>query len=126
MRGLKLLEVRMREMRIWNIQPALLCTILGMVIGIPADLFGGFALLVIGAVYLTGVSDLFSGKMEGVSFVLVGSILTGVFGILYILMMGADGLMYLLGEVRPEILLFLTAVPVIWYLNDKKWKVGMR
>jgi hypothetical protein len=31
MRGLKPWEVRMREMHIWDIQPALLCTILGMV-----------------------------------------------------------------------------------------------
>ncbi|OFV67873.1 MAG: conserved hypothetical protein, membrane [Candidatus Syntrophoarchaeum caldarius] len=91
---------------------------------IPADLFGGFALLVIAAVYLSGIGELLSKREEGLSFVLVGSILTGVFGILYILIMGADYLMYLLGEadeflildeVRPEILLLVAVLPVIVY-----------
>ena len=96
----------------------------GSELWIPADLFGGLALLVIAAVYLSGNGELLSKREEGLSFVLVGSILTGVFGILYILIMGADYLMYLLGEVdeflildevRPEILLLVAVIPVIVY-----------
>jgi len=92
---------------------------------VPADLFGGVALLVIAAVYLTGIGELRSGREEGLSFALTGTILTMVFGSLYILIMGANWLMYLLGEadefliiseLRPEILLFVIALPLTMHL----------
>ena len=91
---------------------------------IPADLFGGLALLVIAAVYLSGIGELLSKREEGLSFALTGTILTMVFGSLYTLIMGTDYLMYLLGEadeflildeVRPEILLLVAVLPVIVY-----------
>lgn len=96
---------------------------------IPADLFGGFALIVIAAVYLSGIGELLSMREEGLSFALTGMILTMVFGSLYILMAGADWLMYLLGEadefliiseLRPEILLLVATLPLARYMIKRK------
>ncbi len=101
---------------------------------IPADLFGGFVMLVTGAVYLTGLNDLFAEKKEGLSFAIVGTLLLAIFGILYTLMIGADGLMYLIGEteefsfasgLRPEIWLFVASLPAALYLvreGEKLWR----
>ncbi len=126
--------MNLRGMGVYALLIGVLCVVFGLLeaalvfmeceIWIPRDLFGGLALIVIGAVYLSGVRELLEEKNEGISFLLVGSILIGVFGILHILMIGADWLMYLLGEVdefpvvnalRPEILLFVAAFPVIVY-----------
>ncbi|UEC42801.1 MAG: conserved membrane protein of unknown function [Methanothrix sp.] len=88
---------------------------------IPGDLFGGFVLLVIAATYLNGVKGVFQGRYEGLSFLVGGLFLTAVFGILYLLMMGAEGLMYLLGEaqalpgifdLRPEVWILLLSLPL--------------
>ncbi len=101
----------------------------GSELWIPADLFGGLALLVIAAVYLSGIGELFTKKEEGLSFALTGTILTMVFGILYTLMAGADWLMYTLGEadefliiseLRPEILISIAALPLTIYLFKRK------
>jgi len=89
---------------------------------IPGDLFGGFVLVVMAATYLGGVKGTFQGRHEGLSLVIGGLFLTAVFGVLYLLMMGADGLMYLLGEVealpeiievRPEIWIFILSLPLV-------------
>ncbi|MHC1571896.1 MAG: hypothetical protein ACXQTM_06375 [Methanosarcinales archaeon] len=96
---------------------------------IPADLFGGLALLVIAAVYLSGIGELLSKREEGLSFALTGTILTMVFGSLYTLIMGTDYLMYLLGEadefliiteLRPEILLLAATLPLARYLIKRE------
>ena len=96
---------------------------------IPADLFGGLALLVIAAVYLSGIGELLSKREEGLSFALTGTILTMVFGSLYTLIMGTDYLMYLLGEadefliiseLRPEILLLVATLPLARYLIKRE------
>ncbi|CAD7776452.1 hypothetical protein AIOGIFDO_01951 [Candidatus Methanoperedenaceae archaeon GB37] len=96
---------------------------------IPADLFGGLALLVIAAVYLSGNGELISKQEEGLSFALTGTILTMVFGSLYTLIMGTDYLMYLLGEadefliiteLRPEILLLVATLPLARYLIKRE------
>lgn len=88
---------------------------------IPGDLFGGFVLVVMAATYLFGVKGTLRGRHEGLSFVIGGLFLTAVFGVLYLLMMGADGLMYLLGEAealpklseaRPEIWIFIISLPL--------------
>lgn len=88
---------------------------------IPGDLFGGFVLLVIAATYLNGVKGVFQGRNEGLSFLVGGLFLTAVFGVLYLLMMGAEGLMYLLGEaqalpgifdLRPEVWILLLSLPL--------------
>ncbi len=88
---------------------------------IPGDVFGGFVLVVMAATYLAGVKGALHGRHEGLSFLIGGLFLTSVFGVLYLLMMGADGLMYLLGEAealpalteaRPEIWIFILSLPL--------------
>lgn len=90
---------------------------------IPRDLFGGFALAVIAATYLKGVKGLLNGEHMGLSFLIGGLFLSTVFGILYLLLMGADGLMYVLGEAeefsilagfRPAIWLFFLSLPLAY------------
>jgi len=97
---------------------------------IPADVFGGMALIVIGTVYLSGVGSLWNNRMEGISFTLVGGILSGVIGVLYLMTMGADGMMYLLGEtetfsvlagVRPAVWLLVVSLPLAYYLKRGKF-----
>lgn len=95
---------------------------------IPGDFFGGLALVVIAATYLNGVKGVFNGEHKGLSFILGGLFLTTVFGVLYLLVMGADGLMYLLGEAeefsaladfRPAIWFFFASLPLaygVWKL----------
>lgn len=89
---------------------------------IPVDLYGGFATLVIGAAYLGSV-PLWNGKYESLSYLLAGALLSAVYGILYILLLGANGFgAYLAGELsewewmidlsRPEIWLFILSIPL--------------
>ena len=87
---------------------------------IPHDVFSGFVLLVIGGIYLSGVKGLWEGRYEGLAGPLVGTTLALIFGSLYLLVIGADGLSYLLGDLekwkpladlRPEIWLAPLALP---------------
>lgn len=96
----------------------------GLAVGwIPHDTFGGLVMLVVGSVYLCGVRELALGKEEGISFVLVGVMLSWVFGVLYLLMMGASLLDALvvgeraLLDVRPEVILPLLTLPAIHHLR---------
>jgi len=66
----------------------------------PGSLLSVGVLLVISATYLMGVKKLLGGQREGLSFLLGGLLLSGAVGGLYLLMTGADWLMYLLGEVE--------------------------
>lgn len=61
-------------------------------------LFSIAVLLVISATYLMGVKSLMAGQREGLSFIMGGLLLSGAVGGLYLLIAGADALMYLLGE----------------------------
>lgn len=99
----------------------------GIESAIPAGLFSGLALLVIGGVYLYGVKDLWNNRREGISFLLGGAMLSAIFGVVFLLIMGADGLMYWLGEAeefsaiaefRPEIWLFFMSLPAAYLV----WK----
>lgn len=94
---------------------------------IPGDLFGGFVLVVMAVTYLSGVKGVFRGRHEGLSFLMGGLFLTSVFGVLYLLMMGADGLMYLLGEAealpkladaRPAIWIFVLSLPLAYRVRS--------
>lgn len=87
------------------------------------DLFGGLALVVIAATYLNGVKGLFNGEHKGLSLLIGGLFLSAVFGVLYLLLLGAEGLIYLLGEAeefsaladfRPEIWFFLASLPLAY------------
>lgn len=101
------------------------------IVGLPIDLYGGFATIVLGSTYL-GATPLRRGKQESLGFVLVGVLLSTVFGLLYLLIVSADGLgtylAYLDGEawtwewltsgttsrglLRPEIWLFFLSTPL--------------
>lgn len=87
---------------------------------IPHDIFGGVVLLVIGGVYLSSMRPLWEGQHEGLAGLLVGTSLALIFGTLYLLVMGANWLSYLLGDLeewrpladfRPEIWLGPLALP---------------
>ncbi|MBN1323982.1 MAG: hypothetical protein JW986_08325 [Methanotrichaceae archaeon] len=80
---------------------------------IPSDWFGGYALVVIAATYLNGINDVSKGKYDGLSFLMGGLFLTAIFGVLYLLIIGADGLMYILGE-ADELPAFVDLRPAIW------------
>jgi len=102
--------------------------------GVPVDLFGGFAAAVIGATYL-GVVPLLKGKYESLGFILIGALLSAIFGVLYLLIVGADGFGTLLafwkgqewtwewltkgsagsGLFRPEIWLFFASLPLAYF-----------
>lgn len=90
---------------------------------IPADLFGGLATIVTGATYF-GAAPLWKAKYESLSFLLVGVLLSTVFGALYLLILGANGLgAFLAGEewewmadlLRPEIWLFFLSLPLGYF-----------
>lgn len=101
------------------------------ILGMPIDLYGGFASLMIGAVYF-GAIPIWRGKYESLGFVLVAALLSVVFGALYLLIVGSDGfgtyLAYLDGEawtwewltagtagaglLRPEIWFFFLSTPL--------------
>ncbi|MEN3036543.1 MAG: hypothetical protein ABC588_04150 [Candidatus Methanosuratincola petrocarbonis] len=84
-------------------------------------------LLVISATYLAGVKGLMAGRTEGISFLMGGVLLSCAIGGLDMLIMGADGLMYLLGETdgfvvisktSPSILLLALALPLLPVLRN--------
>jgi len=86
----------------------------------PSDVFGGFVLIVISAVFLRGIThdeyDAFFG---------FGSLMLAVFGVLYILVLLASGLdAWIVGEewnpleyLRIEIVLLPLAIPGLIALN---------
>jgi hypothetical protein len=100
---------------------------------VPADIFGGFAALTIGASYLSAMS-LLKGVRESLGFVLIGTLLSTVFGVIYLLIVCADGFETLLaslegeawtwewltrgsagsGLLRPEIWLFFMSLPLTY------------
>jgi len=98
---------------------------------IPGDLFGGLALVVVATTYLSGVKGTLNGDYKGLSLLMGGLFLSAVFGILYLLMLGADGLMYLLGEAeeipglvdfRPAIWFFILSLPLIYHIRNMTQK----
>jgi hypothetical protein len=101
---------------------------------IPPDVFGGIMLMIIGAVYFTGVKQQTEGKREGLSFLLVGSLLAVIFFGVYLAIMLANGVGYLfqfedwlewiwLDDLRPGIWLFILALPGTYLVvTKKKWR----
>ena len=79
-------------------------------------------MLVLSATYLMGSKALFAGRRDGLSFILGGMLLSGTVGVLYLIMTGADGLLYLLGEsegfsmmafASPATVLMVFALPLL-------------
>ncbi len=93
---------------------------------IPAMPIGILVLGILGAVFLYGYWELNQGIEEGVSYIHVGIILSLIFGVIYLLIMGAHSLQaYILGsedyedwtisdDLRPE--LYLSVLTLIGYL----------
>ncbi len=88
----------------------------------PGGLLSIAVLLVISATYLMGVKGLTGGRREGLSFLMGGLLLSVAVGGLYLLMAGADWLLYLLGEaedfallseISPAIVLLVVALPLV-------------
>ncbi|MEZ5334793.1 MAG: hypothetical protein R2741_05945 [Methanolobus sp.] len=97
---------------------------------IPGDILGGFCLLVIGAVFLTGLKEMLQGINAGVSFVYVGILMSLVFMIVYLLIMGGNLLdSFIVPEdyegwnvietFRPGIYLGLLSIAGILYWRDR-------
>jgi hypothetical protein len=101
---------------------------------VPPDVFGGLMLIIIGTVYLTGVKQQAKGEREGLSFLLVGSLLAAIFFGVYLMIMLANGVGYVfqfedwiewiwLDDLRPGIWLFFLALPGAYLVNKKKnWR----
>ncbi|WNZ28334.1 MAG: hypothetical protein IAX21_06570 [Candidatus Bathyarchaeota archaeon] len=101
---------------------------------VPPDVFGGVMLIIIAIVYLTGVKQQAKGNREGLSFLLVGSLLATVFFGVYLAIMLSNGVGYLfqfedwlewiwLDDLRPGIWLFLLALPGTYLsFTKKKWR----
>ena len=82
----------------WFIKPGDNLSLLGL----PCDdLFGGFAALVIGAVFF-GALPLWRARREAIGFALVGALLSATFGAVYLLIVGADGFGTLLASLSGE------------------------
>lgn len=80
---------------------------------IPGGLLSIAVLLVISATYLMGVKGLIGGRREGLSFLMGGLLLSGAVGGLYLMMAGADWLMYLLGETEDFAVTYETSLVTI-------------
>ena len=101
---------------------------------VPADVFGGVMLIIIGVVYLTGVKLQAKGEREGLSFLFVGILLALIFFGVYMAIMLANGVGCVfqfedwlewiwLDDLRPGIWLFLLALPGTYLVfTKKKWR----
>lgn len=102
----------------------------------PAAIFTGFVLVIIGVVFALGTKGLWNpprteGAPAGLSFFIVGAMLSAAFGVLDLLIMGAHWIEYAvlasedfadwtwLGDFNPTIWLFVLALPALVYLNSK-------
>ena len=101
---------------------------------VPADVFGGVMLIIIGVVYLTGIKLQTKGEREGLSFLFVGSLLALIFFAVYLAIMISNGIGYVfqfedwlewiwIDDLRPGIWLFLLASPGAYLaFTKKKWR----
>jgi len=92
---------------------------LGMeIVFIPSDIIGGMAMLVISAIFLRGI---FSEESE--AYYYVGSAILAVFGVLYILVMLAEGASFIMAgeeviiDIRPEMFTLPLAFPGIFAMK---------
>jgi len=90
------------------------------------DVFGGFVLLVISATFLRGITS------NERAYFYFASLMLAVFGILYLLVLLANGLdAVIVGDewnpasnLRPEILFIPLALPGVWLMNKVRREVG--
>jgi hypothetical protein len=101
------------------------------------DAVGGFLLVIIAAVFLTGVKPLSKSKQEGYAFIAVGYILAAVLFGLQLLVIGTNALGWVLGlqgwidwniynDITPSLWLFIilmTATGSLWILGSLREKL---
>jgi hypothetical protein len=116
----------------WNISSSLIFP----------DMFGGCMLIIVGVIFLFGISSQWQNDQKGVSFLVVGTILAAVFFVAYAAILASHALGYGIYQVAPEpyaasmedwaewiwsddmrpgIWLFLCVLPGL-YLTLKTWK----
>jgi hypothetical protein len=99
---------------------------------IPADMFQGAMLAIVGAVFVKGFVDKGRGDADWKAFFTVGSLLAGILFALYLFMMLANGLGFVLGfedwlewtpieQFQPGLWLFIIVLPAA-YLASKMSK----
>jgi len=88
---------------------------------VPADPAGGFVLCVIGTVFLFACRELVAGSADGTAFLYTGMALSGIFGAVALISLGAEGIEVLLFSEGEESwapiqlvvpMLYLALVPV--------------
>ena len=98
---------------------------------IPSAPVGVLVLLILGAVFLSGYRELGEGVEEGVAHIHVGILLSLIFGLLYLLILGADALeayviknedfadWTLIEGLRPELYLALLSLVGLYKWRDE-------
>lgn len=97
------------------------------------DAFAGFVLVVIGAVYLSGLGAVSRGDREGLSYISVGALMSTVLLALYIANILSNGLGLVLGfedwlewtlmdDLRPGLLLWVLAIPAVLVAVKTEWR----
>jgi len=98
---------------------------------VPGNVIGVMVLFVIGGIFLSGYKELDEGIAEGISFIYVGILISILFGIIYLLVMGADALeAYLirsedfegwtpLDDMRPELYLAVLSLFGLFRWKDE-------
>jgi hypothetical protein len=98
------------------------------------DVVGGFLLIIIAAVFLTGVRPLIRNEQEGYAFIAVGYILAAVLFGLQVLVIGTNALGWLLGfegwldwnfynDITPSLWMFIilmTSTGILWVIGNLK------
>ena len=104
--------------------------LIGPIVGF-SDFVGGFLLIIVAAVFLTGVRPLFKDEQEGYAFIAVGYILAAVLFGLQVLVIGTnllgwilqfeDWLLWnLLNDITPSLWLFIilmTSTGLLWVVG---------
>ena len=115
---------------LFGVLQALVCVGVVEIPFVPAEPVGVFVLLILGAVFLSGYRELREGTDEGVAHVHVGLLLSLLFAVLYLLILGADALeAYLLKNedfagwtpsdgIRPELYLALLSLMGLYRWKD--------
>lgn len=102
------------------------------------DVVGGFLLIIISAVFLTGVRPLLRDEQEGYAFIAVGYILAAVLFGLQVLVIGTNALGWLLGyqgwlnwniynDITPSLWMFIilmTSTGILWIIGNLKEKLS--
>lgn len=99
---------------------------------IPSDVVGGLMLILIGSIFLRGITELSQAKISGISYILVGGLMTITYIWINILILGAKWIEFLLKKeeftnwswqhsFKPEIwFLSVLIIPALLFLHTHK------